>query len=573
MGETRGLQQVAQSIAEILNANVTIVDSNLLRLAGTGPYEALVNQYAPKNSVFDQVLRSKKAVVVENPGVDSFCDECPKRGQCVETFQICTPMNWLGVMGVIGIFACNSSQRESLRERAGQHLEFLDKVSDLIAAWVGESVLAEELAVVMESVDQGVLCLDGLGRIVKYNAKARQLLGLGDQDYVGRDLAELWSAALVLRALRQGTEFQNTVEHISFGQQRRGLLTSVKLVKQEEKIIGAVGTYSDLAEMHRTATKLREHNSVTFDDLVGASNCFLRVKERALKIAGSDTTVLILGESGTGKELFARAIHDASPRAEQPFIGVNCSAIPETLLESEFFGYMAGAFTGADKKGKPGKIELADKGTFFLDEIGDMPLYLQSKLLRFLQERQITRLGDVKAIAVDVRIIAATNKDLKELVDKALFREDLYYRLNVIPLTLPPLRERKDDLPAFYRHFFELYNEKLNKNSTGFSPDAEEFLRSYSWPGNIRELENIIQYGISFAEGSVIPLAVIRERFTGAGEGPRVGSLKDQVAAYEQELIRAALAKCGWSEQGKIAAAALLGISRATLYRKLPRGQ
>lgn len=572
MAETGGLQQVALSIAKVLDANVTIVDSNLLRLAGTGPYEQVINQPVPRNSVFDKVLSENKAVIIENPGEDPSCMDCPVKEDCVETFQICMPMNWLGVVGVIGIFACDQTQKQSMKAKTGEHIEFLSKMSHLIATWVGESVLAAELAVVIENVDQGVLCLDEFGRIVKYNSRIGQLLGLNDgrEGYSGTDLRAIWPNSLALKALNDGKEYHNAEEHYTRGQNSRGLLTSVRLVKHGGKTIGAVGTYSDLTEIHRTTIKLREQNSVTFSDLVGSSPSFVRVKERALRVAADDTTVLVLGESGTGKELFARAIHDASPRADQPFISVNCSAIPESLLESEFFGYEPGAFTGASKKGKPGKIELADKGTFFLDEIGDMPLFLQAKILRFLQEKQITRLGDVKPIDVDVRIIAATNQDLKGLVEKALFREDLYYRLSVIPLTLPPLRERKEDLQAFIRCFLALYNKKLNRNIVGLTPEAEKLFRKYPWPGNVRELENIIQYGISFAEGNKITSEIVAERLAFSEVGNMDKSLKDKVSDYERDLVREALDKYGWTEEGKNQAAASLQISRATLYRKLP---
>lgn len=571
MATTRGLQQIALSIAKVLDANVTIVDSNLLRLAGTGPYEQVINQHVPRNSVFGKALAANKTIIIENPGEDPSCEDCPVKAHCVETFQICMPMNWLGVVGLIGIFACDQTQKKSMKAKTGEHIEFLSKMSHLIATWVGESVLAAELAVVIENVDQGVLCLDENGRIVKYNSRIGQLLGFNDgkEEYSGADLSSIWPDSLALKALKDRKEYLNAEEQFTLGQNSKGLLTSVRLVRHGGKIIGAVGTYNDLAEIHRTTIKLREQNNITFNDVVGSSPSIVRVKKQALKIAADDTTVLVLGESGTGKELFARAIHDASPRADQPFISVNCSAIPESLLESEFFGYEPGAFTGASKKGKPGKIELADKGTFFLDEIGDMPLFLQAKILRFLQEKQITRLGDVKPINVDVRIIAATNQDLRGLVEKALFREDLYYRLSVIPLTLPPLRDREEDLQAFIRYFLALYNKKLNRNIVGLTPEAEKLFKDYPWPGNVRELENIIQYGISFAEGNMITSEIVAERLTFPKAGNTDKSLKDKVSVYERDLVKEALDKFGWTEEGKSKAAAYLQISRATLYRKL----
>ncbi len=574
-----GIQQVAEAIAATLEANVTIVDNNLVRVAGTGPYLGMVQKNAPKDSAFAKVLEKKETIVIENPGIDPGCKDCSIKDRCVETYEICTPIIWQGkAVGVIGIFAFDESQKRAMSEKKTQYLNFLHKMAELIASRVGEAILFEEvaakneeLAAVIQNVHQGVLCLDAQGNINQVNSKARQLLGIEASlgSLPGVSLKDIWPNSLLLKALEEGHEFIDKEEYYETPHYRKGLLSTIKLVSQNNLVVGAVGTFTDLEDIQRSAVRVREHSDFSFDELVGDSPSFIRAKKRARQVAGHDSTVLITGESGTGKELFARAIHNASSRAENPFIGINCSAIPESLLESELFGYESGAFTGADKKGKPGKIELAHKGTFFLDEIGDMPLFLQAKLLRILQERRLTKVGGIKDIDVDVRVIAATNKNLEDLIDKKMFREDLFYRLNVIPLKLPPLRERKEDISTFIAYFLTIYNERFQKKVQGFSKEAIEFLLRYPWPGNVRELENIVEYGTSFAEGGHVELDDINDRFSSSSIREERKSLKERVADYERQIIMEALDKHGWDDDGKRKAADALQMSRATLYRKL----
>jgi len=282
---------------------------------------------------------------------------------------------------------------------------------------------------------------------------------------------------------------------------------------------------------------------------------------------------LIEGESGTGKELFARAIHAASPFNKGPFIAVNCSAIPESLLESELFGYESGAFTGAKAGGKPGKFELANGGTLFLDEVGEIPLHLQAKLLRVLQERVVERIGSTTARPINVRIVAATNRNLLKMVQNGEFRDDLYYRLNVIPITIPPLRERIEDIPVLLDYLLKRYSKIMKKQIAGFTSEACQLLCDYTWPGNVRELENAVQYAISFAEDQLIHLEnippYIRERSNRHKNKPT--TLQEKNLMNEKKIIEDLLQKYGTSVAGKDKVAEVLGISRATLYRKIKK--
>jgi DNA-binding NtrC family response regulator len=317
--------------------------------------------------------------------------------------------------------------------------------------------------------------------------------------------------------------------------------------------------------------------------LVGRSHSLDQVFALIEKVAATPSTVLITGESGTGKELVARALHEHSARRDRPFIRINCAAIPKTLIESELFGYDKGAFTGA-VSAKLGRFELADQGTLFLDEIGEIPVEMQVKLLRVLQESEFERVGGIKTLKVDVRLVAATNRELLREVQGGGFREDLYYRLNVVPIHLPPLRERKEDIPLLVSHFLQRFNERLKKHVEGLAPEAMERLVNHSWPGNIRELENVLERGVLFTEGSTLRVTdlptELRGESTPASEAPAPvaeapappasGSLKDLVRRetdrVERELIQRALDETN----GNVTQAARrLKISRKSLQTKM----
>lgn len=321
-------------------------------------------------------------------------------------------------------------------------------------------------------------------------------------------------------------------------------------------------------QMQETLTAVNQKHA--FQNMLGNQANFLSVLQKAQRAALGTSTVLITGESGTGKELLARAIHGASDRSSKPFIAVNCSSIPEALLESELFGYDEGAFTGARRQGKLGKFELAQGGTLFLDEVGDLPLAMQPKLLRVLQERVIDRVGGSESIPVDVRIIAATNKNLTTMVETGEFREELFYRLHVIPLRLPPLRERREDIELLSSHFLQKYVHLLGKQPHVISESLMTVMENYSWPGNLRQLENAVEYMVNMARTPIITLEDAPDYLKGsmAVKEQTTLSLDQRLSEYEKAIIREAL-KGATSTQDKIAAAKTLGISQATLYRKL----
>jgi formate hydrogenlyase transcriptional activator len=311
----------------------------------------------------------------------------------------------------------------------------------------------------------------------------------------------------------------------------------------------------------------RDGNPRRFEQIIGNSLALESVLGQVQRVAPTDSTVLIQGETGTGKELIARAVHDLSARFGRPFVKLNCAAIPFDLLESELFGHEKGAFTGAIAQ-KVGRFELADKGTLLLDEVGDIPLALQPKLLRVLQEQEFERLGGTRTHQVDVRLVAATHRNLVEMVKRNEFRSDLYYRLNVFPISLPPLRERREDIPALVEHFVEIYAHRMNKQIDHISPETMSALVSYQWPGNIRELQNFIERSVIFTSGNILqpPLASLTSNVVEVHSAGAV-TLEDA----ERDHIRKALEETRWVVAGPKGAAARLGIKRSTLYFRMQK--
>lgn len=347
------------------------------------------------------------------------------------------------------------------------------------------------------------------------------------------------------------------------------LVDGIEYKMQEKFLIGNRYNEENTLTHKLPADKSIIENPIT-SKILGESKKIISVKREIIKIAQSNSTVLIRGESGTGKELVARAIHMGSSRADGHFVAINCAAIPENLLESELFGYEKGAFTGADSKGRIGKIELANDGTLFLDEIGDMPLNLQAKLLRVLQDREIYKIGLNNSIPVNIRVIAATNKNLEEMISAKTFREDLYYRLNVIPINIPPLRERKTDIKLLASFFIDKYSKILGKAVSKVENTVWHYMENYRWPGNVRELENTIEYVINMIDenGIIDPNWLPVKIIDGATNGKEEEIAIDEM---ERRMIEKTLKVYGNSLKAKKEIAARLGIGIATLYRKIKK--
>ena len=368
--------------------------------------------------------------------------------------------------------------------------------------WAALGRLAEmrsRTELVLNLVQEAVVAFDAAGKVILFNRRAEQMLGQAAWSAMGKPVEDVACGLEVADVLSQQIAVHDVVARIA----GKNLVVSKVPLLQDGVVAGGVVTFREVGEIEELEQRLRSelrskgHSArYTFGDLVGHSPAIRKVIKRALKISAGTSAVLIQGESGTGKEIVAQAIHNASPRRHFPFVAVNCAALPESLLESELFGYEEGAFTGARKGGKAGFFEQAHRGTIFLDEIGDMPFKLQALLLRVLQEKEIVRVGATRVIPVDVRVIAASNQDLGELVRRGAFRPDLYYRLNVLPLRVPPLRERREDILPLAEYYLRARGSALR-----LSAEVRRALHEYDWPGNVRELENCIEYLVNVAEG------------------------------------------------------------------------
>ena len=451
----------------------------------------------------------------------------------------------------------------------------------------GSHVDAKAIETIFERLDDlgaGTIAVDGLGHIVWISEKYLPLLGLKRvEEGIGHDVEEIIPNSLLRRVVETGEAMP--LDIMALGE-RQLVVTRMPIKDDGGHVVGAIGfvlfdRVNALQPLIAKITKLQndlqamrdklhaQRRRVAFDDYIGESPAIREVKRLARRAAEQDTTVLIQGETGTGKELIARAIHDNSARSAKAFIGVNVAAIPETLLEAEFFGTVPGAFTGADRKPREGKFQLTDGGTLFLDEIGDMPLPLQTKLLRALQEHEIEPVGSNRAIRVDTRIVAATNVDLEQAVAAGRFRRDLYYRLNVLPIGLPPLRTCLGDLEAMAKHLLERLIVTNGFPRRTLAPSAIDLLMRYDFPGNVRELCNIIERAVILSDGPILTDADFSALLPMGTAGP-VGlkTLTEAVDEFEKGFIRDALrAAHGHIEE----AADLLGLSRATLYKKIAK--
>ena len=433
-------------------------------------------------------------------------------------------------------------------------------------------MLLQEQKAIIEMLDEGVIVLDADGAVRTMNNKARDMLGLPPGGAEGSIRDIILSKDILRAILSESAQFSDQEAFFQLG---NGSLNCMLSLTRLESGKGRVLTLRESRRVKESAVRVTGAKAVyTFDHIVGGDPATREVVRMARVAAQSDVTTLILGESGTGKELFAQSIHNAGKRANAPFVVVNCGALPRNLVQSELFGYDEGSFTGASRLGKPGKFELADNGTIFLDEIGEMPLEAQVSLLRLLQNGEVTRVGGKQSRTVNVRVLAATNRNLEEAIQQNAFREDLYYRLNVFTLNVPPLRERPSDIPLLIRHFLDHFALSLGRGPLGVTDQALEALTAYPWPGNIRELENIMERMAHMSQGSpvidldVLPAKILRcEGPSGASPSP-ASAPRGLLSHHEKETILRALQETG----GNIRATAkALGISRSGLYVKMRR--
>lgn len=575
----RTVASYAGIISKIAGVDVEVVDDNLYRVAGTGMFAAGVDaSMAQEGHVYRKVLETGKRRVIYQPGEELVCQGCPNFLNCPEEIELAMPILAEGhPIGVIGLVGSSREQKLHILENEMLFLELIEQIADFISVKAMEreralqrEALLSTLNATLEHIQQGILILGKDFRVTDCNRAAMEQL----------ETPNLAGERIFLEAtgdnLAKYTEYSLT----ALGRQYR-LMGTYLPVPQPTRDYQSVLIFYRSREIKERYFETAALPAVDKTSILGSSPATLKLKEEISKVARSTSTVLITGESGTGKKMVATSIWRESDRRDKRFIALNCAAIPESIMESELFGYVKGAFTGADPNGRMGKFELANEGVIFLDEIGDMPLYLQSKLLRVLQERKIVRIGSNQLMDIDVRVIAATNKDLKKMVREKRFREDLYYRLDVIPLRVAPLRERLEDIEDLTLFYSQRFARKFGKKAPRLTEEVMDALKGYRWPGNVRELENAVEYMVNLmGEDGTLDVSMLpedirtrsREAAAPTENGPGKQTGAGQILSLrelEKNAIRQALLQCGNHTAGKAMAARKLGIGMATLYRKI----
>ena len=504
------------------------------------------------------------SVLVTEPGKMPACIGCRFNEHCPSTMEIlCCIHSGTDVAGVISFTSFTKEGQKRISENTEVYLNAITKLSSLIGEYLqqfSEGSAAADTEKLIESLmslcEQPLLLTDPNGVVLRYNSLADKVLKFCNVS--STSLRQIFSEDMARRITSGNDLFEKKA---SIGENTAKVTTrSIYSQNHLHSILVRLSNefYENLPE------------SGAFERLIGSSRAFVHIQNLIKRVADSPTPILITGETGTGKELVARSFHEQSRRNKYPFVAINCSSIPENLFESELFGYEEGSFTGAKKGGKMGRIEMAQGGTLFLDELGEMPLSVQPKLLRVLQEYELERVGSTKKIHLDIRIVAATNRDLREMIKEGKFREDLFYRISVINVKLPPLRDRKEDIIPISLNYLERLKTKMTTPLRTISHEAEQAFLNYSWPGNIRELQNVVEYAANLCDSDTLTLADLPEHMRGLEECPDTEKQKETPLPDSQEKqildLRSAY---GHTLESKKKIAADLGISLRTLYRKL----
>lgn len=572
------VQKTAEIIASVLEMQVIICDSNRELIGDSYPIWSPSSKLLNDTSILTKVMESGEKITLEDISEYEGCRICKNNSVCEIKAILGVPILHKGlIIGSIGILADTYIAKEKLLKKNSNYHDFIDKMSDLLLSKLIEKeknneliIMRERLISIVNSTDGALIAIDENGEIIHYNSTVNQFVD--EKIELSSKVDKLIPNAAVNSLIKAGESFKNREVVFAKGGRLVYSLISGKPIIMDDQNFGFTLLIKKLTDVYSEVNNLSNDNDIItgFERMIGESNEIKAVKDKASMVSKSSSTVLIQGESGTGKEILARAIHSSSKSYDKPFIAINCAAIPDDLLESELFGYEDGAFTGAKKGGKIGKFQLAEGGTIFLDEIGEMPLHLQSKILRVLQERKIEKLGGSSSIDINVRIIAATNKNLETQIMNNEFREDLYYRLSVIPVYIPPLRDRKSDIPLLLNYFLDSYNTLLQKSIRGYSQNSMDVLLSYDWKGNVRELQNLVEYSVNMAKGDYITVGDLPSRVIESAS--TYCKSDDSIVKPIEELISLsidnALKIYGTDLNGKTQAAKALGISLATLYRK-----
>lgn len=565
-------------ISSLMKVDVGVVDSDMTRVTGTGLYKNIAGVSA-LGSVYKNTIETGDTHIIENPRQHFLCAQCKDINNCKELLEISTPIYCQKeIVGVLGLVCFSTEQKTMILANLDSYLSFTKQIAEFIGIKFfehKENLMQKDrertLKAIIDNINKGVIICDKENHIVTVNSITSKKFDIGP-DMIGKHM----------QIISQNDSIMNEEIFKMIIDNKEYNVTGkiIPLMSLQNKK-GNAFVFEDLKRINKNIAEFStDSNRITINDIYGNSQITKNLRENILKVANSTSTVLITGESGTGKELVARSLHSHSDRKNRPFVVINCSAIPDSLLESELFGYVKGAFTGADNNGRMGKFELANTGVIFLDEIGDMPLYLQAKILRVIQEKKIERIGSNKSIDLDIRIIAATNVDLEKKIEENKFRRDLYYRLNVIPVTLSPLRERKEDILPITDYLIKKFNRISQSYISSVHEDVKTALLNYNWPGNIRELENTIELMFNLSGSShvltknLLPSSILEEKIEESSCIRTIINEEKELLdfdAIEKEYIIKSLKIYGDSTEGKKSTAEKMGIGLTTLYRKMKR--
>ncbi|KYM54517.1 transcriptional regulator [Fusobacterium necrophorum subsp. funduliforme] len=556
------VKKYSEIVSKVIGMDVEVMDSSFTRIAGTGSLKEKVGLDMKEEShIYHQVLESKETIIILEPRKDMHCLTCEKKFLCKEELEISTPIMYQDdVIGVIGLICFEKYKKNEFIGKKDLYIQFLKQISEFISYKVYEYFHSlqlkrdnEILSNIIDRVQDIIILTNRKNQIELINKKGKSILA----PILKKENIYLKSSSNFLN--QKEFKFSYSGKEIS----GIGDIFSFSLEKNKE-LTKTLFVFKEISEFKKYLLSFRGNSSIILLESPQMQNIYSQIS----KVAKNNTSILITGESGTGKEIIAKQIHDLSSYSDGPFITVNCGAIPESLMESELFGYTKGAFTGADPKGKIGFFERAHNGTIFLDEIGEMPLQIQVKMLRVLQDKKITPIGSHTEKQVNVRIIAATNRNLEQEVKKRNFREDLFYRLSVFPIDIPPLRERKKDIKILVNFFVKKYYISFQMEQKDISTEVYQYFLEYSWPGNIRELRNTIEYCMNIIEENEksIELKHLPPKLLNNKEKDK--KIKT-LAELERDAIQNLLQIYGNSSEAKKIIAKSLGIGIATLYRKI----
>lgn len=549
----------------ISNLDVAIFDIENRLIASTQNYIKKKGENVHATSV-QEVIR-KGTVIVNHPGIMESCNGCRFKNNCPSSIELLSCINISSsAVGVISLTSFNKETHKVVCKSMDKYIKLIKNFSDLLSMIISKSTseaIIQKTGFVNTLINcskNSVVLIDINGNILNINENALDFFS--SCNFYVQSAYQVFPTKIIIQCL-------NGIEIQDYHTKMQGLKVSINCnpVINNGKVIGSVIEIVHIEDKVQKEEKKEQLEAV--DDIIGENKEIKYIKDTIKKICDSPSAVLITGETGTGKGLIAKTIHMQSIRKNKPFVYVNCAAIPSSLFESELFGYDSGAFTGAKKEGKIGKFELASGGTIFLDEIGDLSIEMQTKLLGVLQEYTFERVGGINPIPIDARVIAATDSHIDDLIREGKFRKELFYRLNVIPIESIPLRHRKDDIPLLVDNFITFYNSRLNKCIREVSKDAINIIKEYHWEGNIRELMNAVEYSMNLCDGNIINIESLPRHIVDHYKSRGDSNGKSLLKENEGKLIVELLEKHGYDVRGKKLVSEELGISLRSLYRKI----